>query len=134
MSKANSQGYRIKVAVIAAELDLGGIPSFFGKPREYAHFLGLELALAYKSRLLVVMHTGFGVYYGTKSTATMYATLKKISFHPLDGDDLLRGAATAVKKLSAPQPPKKKKKSTKTRLAPPSGGVAPTRPVFAWAA
>jgi acyl-CoA synthetase (AMP-forming)/AMP-acid ligase II len=117
VAKANKKGYRIKVAIVWTAGDLGGVPSFFGKPKEYVKFLGLELSSIYKSRLLVVMPNGYAAYYGTKSTAKMNATLKKIRFRPAGGDDLLKFAATAVTKLSAPPPPPKKAK----RLSP--GGL-----------
>src|SRR5207302_10491532 len=34
------KGFPLKVAVIGAPYDLGSVPSLFGKPRQYAKFLG----------------------------------------------------------------------------------------------
>jgi hypothetical protein len=39
---ASAAGKPVRVALIAAPADLGGIPSLFGKPTEYARFLGLD--------------------------------------------------------------------------------------------
>src|SRR5205085_4420595 len=38
---ARKHGYPIKVALITQRYDLGAIPALFGKPQQYAHFLGL---------------------------------------------------------------------------------------------
>src|SRR3982751_4282060 len=43
VEKAYARGYRVKVAVIASETDLGSVPSLFNKPQDYAKFLGQEL-------------------------------------------------------------------------------------------
>ncbi len=89
-------GYRIKVAVIAARSDLGSIPSLFGHPTEYAHFLGVELSTIYVGPLLIVMPTGFGIYNGGGSTVTAQRVLVGIHMHGTRADDLTRAATTAV--------------------------------------
>jgi hypothetical protein len=61
--------FRLKVAVIAGEVDLGTVPSLWGKPNQYANFLGVELASFYVGPLLVVMPAGFGIYDGGRSVA-----------------------------------------------------------------
>ena len=48
----------VRVALIAAPVDLGAVPSLFGQPRAYARFLGMELQFVYPGRLLVVMPQG----------------------------------------------------------------------------
>ena len=60
VASANKAGFRIKVAVIASEQDLGSVPSLFNRQDVYAHFLGVELKTFYTQRLLVVMPAGFG--------------------------------------------------------------------------
>ena len=40
-------GNRVKVAVIYTAEDLGSVPSLFGQPADYAHFLAIELGLWY---------------------------------------------------------------------------------------
>jgi hypothetical protein len=98
VAKLNRKGYRLKVAIIAQEFDLGGIPSFYGKPKQYVRFLGIELAGLFKGRLLVVMPQGFGFYHGKTPTTKAYRALQKI---PIDGstDGLVTAATGAVKKL-----------------------------------
>jgi hypothetical protein len=49
---------KLKVAVIAAPIDLGAIPSLFGRPQWYARYLGSELRFVFGGRLLVVMPQG----------------------------------------------------------------------------
>src|SRR5581483_10522920 len=59
VAAANKAGFRIKVAVIQSEQDLGSVPSLFNRQDIYARFLGAELKLFYTQRLLVVMPAGF---------------------------------------------------------------------------
>jgi hypothetical protein len=99
----NRKGYRLKVAVIETKFDLGGIASFYGHPKTYARFLGLELRGIYGGRLLIVMAKGFGFYYGKKATAKTDAMLRKIKIGS-GGDGLLKAATAAVKKLGATKP------------------------------
>ena len=56
-----SAGFPIKVALIAAPIDLGVIPDLFGKPQPYAHFLDQEISFQGQQRLLVVMAAGYGL-------------------------------------------------------------------------
>ena len=52
----------IKVALIGSPVDLGAIPSLFGKPQQYAEFLDQEISFGgAKQPLLVVMRAGYGV-------------------------------------------------------------------------
>lgn len=94
-------GSRIKVALIFDVSDLGAIPSLFGDPADYAHFLGLELALWYVGPLLVVMPSGFGIYDGGRSTAAEEHVLQSISVSGGTPDDLTQSATTAVNALEA---------------------------------
>jgi hypothetical protein len=57
---AKRAGFPIKVALIASPLDLGVIPSLFGKPQQYADYLDQEISFLHKQPLLVVMATGYG--------------------------------------------------------------------------
>ena len=65
-----SRNGRIRVALIANPSDLGGITAFWGAPRRYARFLGLELGYYYKNSLLVVMPAGIG-YSRSRISRTM---------------------------------------------------------------
>src|ERR1700754_327341 len=50
---AAKAGFPIRVAIISGPSDLGAITALWHKPQAYAKFLGYELSLAYKQRLLV---------------------------------------------------------------------------------
>jgi len=58
---AMGRGAPLRVAVIATRSDLGSVTALWGRPQAYAQFLGRELSLDYRGRLLVVMPDGFGV-------------------------------------------------------------------------
>jgi hypothetical protein len=96
-----AHGDRVKVALIYTQTDLGAIPSLFGKPADYAHFLGVELGLWYVGPLLVVMPAGFGIYDGGRSTASEDAVLHSLHVDASSPDGLTRSAATAVQHLAA---------------------------------
>lgn len=92
-------GERVKVAVIDAPDDLGAIPSLFGRPSDYARFLGLELVLWYVGPLLVVMPNGFGVYDGGRSIAAEQRLLGSLSVDGGGPDALVHAATSAVQEL-----------------------------------
>ena len=96
-----AHGNRVKVALIYDVTDLGSIPSLFGNPAGYAHFLGIELGLWYVGPLLVVMPAGFGIYDGGRSTATEDQVLKSISVTAGSPDALARSATAALQALAA---------------------------------
>jgi hypothetical protein len=99
VSAANKAGFRIKVAVIQAEQDLGSVPSLFNRQDLYARFLGAELKTFYAQRLLVVMPAGFGVYNAGKAVDAEKAALAGIAIASPNPDDLTAAAAAAVDKL-----------------------------------
>jgi hypothetical protein len=96
-----ARGGRVKVAVIFAAEDLGAIPSLFGQPDEYAHFLGVELGFWYIGPLLVLMPSGFGFYDGDRSTAAAEQVLRTLSLSAGSPDALAGSAAAAVRRLDA---------------------------------
>ena len=96
-----AHGNRIRVALIFDTDDLGSVPSMFGQPGEYAHFLGVELGLWYVGPLFVVMPAGFGIWDGGRSTAAEDQVLRSIPVHADSPDDLARSATTAVQRLAA---------------------------------
>jgi hypothetical protein len=96
-----AHGDRVKVAVIANQTDLGAIPSLFGRPADYAHFLGIELGLWYVGPLLIVMPAGFGIYDGGRSTAPEDAVLRSLRLDASSPEGLTRSATTAVQRLAA---------------------------------
>jgi hypothetical protein len=91
-----AHGYRVRVAVVATPTDLGSIPSLFGRPAEYAKFLGTELRGYYVGPLLIVMPAGFGIYDGGRSTAAEASVLARRPSPGRSRDELTRAAAAAV--------------------------------------
>ena len=55
---AHRSHFALKVALIDTPVDLGAIPSFFEKPKQYAAFLDQEISFAGRVPLLVVMRDG----------------------------------------------------------------------------
>jgi hypothetical protein len=97
---ANRSGYPIRVAVIGTRRDLGGVFTLFGKPQQYAPFLGREIAFQYRGRLLTSMPAGFGFYWQGHDTAREKRLLATVPVEPgLDG--VVDSTAEAVKKLAA---------------------------------
>jgi len=95
---AKKAGFPLKVALIAAPVDLGVIPDLFGKPQKYADFLDQEISFQGKQPLLVVMKAGYGVQ---GVTAHVRSTLPSIA--PPAGaasNDLAKAAIVAVAKLA----------------------------------
>jgi len=100
LQAAGRAGFPVRVAIIASQNDLGAVTELWRKPRSYARFLGIELSLAYKGRLLVVMPNGFGFNWPGHPTASAYALLAKITIKP-GGSGLLDAAQRAVRALTA---------------------------------
>jgi hypothetical protein len=91
---ARKQGFPIKVALIAAPVDLGVVPDLFGQPQKYADFLVQEISFQSKQHLIVVMPAGFGVE-GLNAAAT--AAAQSLPKPAGSGTDALANAAyTAV--------------------------------------
>jgi hypothetical protein len=97
-------GAPLKVAIIASQSDLGAVPDFFGRPQEYAQFLGRELRLVLPKQrytLLVVMPAGFGVF-GRSSGPRALDALRGIEVGSGEsGDDLAVAASLAGQRLAA---------------------------------
>jgi hypothetical protein len=91
--------YRIKVAVIGSQVDLGAVPSLWGKPMQYAKFLGTELETFYVGPLLIVMPAGFGIYDGGRSVAAEQKVLAAASVKGSSSDALTKTAADVVGRL-----------------------------------
>jgi hypothetical protein len=97
--EARGAGYGVKVALIAAPDDLGVVPQLFGRPQEYASFLGREISFNTRPRLLVVMPAGYGLFGAEPRARRTARTLARpASAAP---DDLGRAALDAVRRLSA---------------------------------
>jgi len=99
VARVYAKGFRIKVAVIASPTDLGSVPALFGKPTEYAQFLGQELGFYYVGPLLIAMPAGYGIYDGGRSTAAEERVLDALDSPAASAGDLTSAAAGAVRKL-----------------------------------
>jgi cytochrome oxidase Cu insertion factor (SCO1/SenC/PrrC family)/thiol-disulfide isomerase/thioredoxin len=91
-------GAPLRVAIIVSQLDLGAVTGLWRNPRAYARFLGVELSLVYKQRLLVVMPNGFGFNWPGHSPASTHRTLESVPIRP-GGDGLFNATEAAVRKL-----------------------------------
>jgi hypothetical protein len=120
--KAQASGKQIRVALIASPTDLGGVPSLFGKPTDYARFLGGELQFVYTGPLLVVMPQGAALSQRGRLVANADVVHAAIE---TGADGLARSAIELVQALTGasagPGPP----------LEGPAGGGVPA---WAWAA
>jgi len=79
LKSAAKAGFPIRVAIIASPFDLGAVTELWRQPRRYARFLGYELSLAYKQRLLVLMPNGFGFNWPGHSAASAYRELAGVA-------------------------------------------------------
>ena len=95
---AARRGSPIRVAIISSRADLGSVTALWRKPQAYARFLGYELSLAYKQRLLVVMPNGFGFNWPGHSTASENGELAQIAIKP-GGAGLATAGRVAVQRL-----------------------------------
>jgi hypothetical protein len=94
---AEQAGKPIRVALIASPTDLGGVPSLFGRPTEYARFLDAELQFVYDGLLLVVMPQGAGLAEHGRLVANAAVVGARVG---PGGDGLTRTAIELVEKLS----------------------------------
>src|SRR5246127_75265 len=116
LKTATRAGFPIRVAIISGPSDLGAVTALWGKPEAYAKFLGYELSLAYRQRLLVVMPNGFGFNWPGHATAAATHTLSGVALGS-GGTGLFAAAQSAVRALAA---------ASGVKLAPGSGGSTPT--------
>jgi cytochrome oxidase Cu insertion factor (SCO1/SenC/PrrC family)/thiol-disulfide isomerase/thioredoxin len=92
-------GAPIRVAIIASPADLGSVTELWRNPRAYARFLGIELSLVYKQRLVVVMPNGIGFNWPGHTASSSYRTLAPIPIRS-GADGLFNAAEAAVRKLA----------------------------------
>ncbi len=114
LKAAAREGFPVRVAIIAGPQDLGAVTALWRKPRSYARFLGIELSLAYKQRLLVVMPDGFGFNWPGHSASASYRLLARVPIRA-GGGGLFSAASAAVTRLAAAN-----------RVKLPSAATAPT--------
>jgi hypothetical protein len=116
---ASDAGDPVRVALIAAPADLGGVPALFGKPTDYARFLGAELQFVYPGRLLVVMPQGAAL--AERGRLIANAAVVRAVIEP-GADGLARTAITLVRGLSGQAP---RRVSTSPSAPAPSNSAPP---------
>ena len=97
---AKAGGFRIKVALIADQADLGLVKVLWRKPQPYAQFLGQELLFVYRGRLLIVMPNGYGIARGGKPVPSERKVLDSAAPPERTGTDLATAASRAVLRLA----------------------------------
>jgi cytochrome oxidase Cu insertion factor (SCO1/SenC/PrrC family) len=97
---AQRAGFPVRVAIIPDSYDLGSVTALWRRPRDYARFLGIELADVYRQRLLVVMPNGIGFDWQGHPSGTANGQLATIPATSSSGG-LLGAAETAVRSLEA---------------------------------
>jgi hypothetical protein len=97
VARAKQAGYPIRLAIIEKQDDLGAVTSLWGKPRQYAKFLDIELSYLYRGPLLIVMPSGLGFAHYKRETAAEYRALAAITVYK--GRNGL--AATATRAVAA---------------------------------
>jgi len=100
VKRATKAGFPIRVALIAKAPDLGGVTALWGKPHQYARFLGLELGFVYKGSLLVVMPAGLGYSTNGKSSPAADAKLRSVRLGK-ENDSQADAAVEAIARLAA---------------------------------
>jgi hypothetical protein len=98
---AKARGYTIRVALIGSMYDLGAVGSLWKQPRQYARFLGQELAFVYKGRLLVVMPNGLAVSRGGKALTAEQRVVDRIPPPGSKGSAIAAAGTQAVLRLAA---------------------------------
>jgi hypothetical protein len=99
VAAAHRAHFPLKVALIATPVDLGAIPSFFGKPQPYAGFLDQEISFGGKPPLLVIMPGGYGDAGLPAAAASLVASLGKPA--TADGNGLAQAAIGVVPRIAA---------------------------------
>jgi hypothetical protein len=101
LKEANTQHYRIRVALILSPSDLGTAFSLFDKPQKYAEFLGLELSYVYRDRLLVVMPKGYGYSVSGDPDSKPAQVLKRLPAPGRNATKEVEAAIVALQRLAA---------------------------------
>ena len=119
-------GKEVRVALIESPNDLGGIPSLFGRPTDYARFLDAELQFVYSGRVLVVMPQGAGLAKGGR----LLADRAVLAARPKSGaNGLARTAIELVQEVSGTRSSPAPTSHFRVTRAPTREAAAPTRPL-----
>jgi hypothetical protein len=123
LATARERGFELKVALIANYSDLGLVGAFWQKPAEYVRYLGEELSLVYRGRLLILMRNGYGIYYDGKVPGKDRRVLSRLR-RPGKTTQFFDNAIQAVQQLAAANGVKLAVPDVK----PPAGGMTNTPP------
>jgi hypothetical protein len=118
LATSRERGYELKVALISGFVDLGIATWMWLDPREYARYLGDELSLVYKGRLLVLMRNGYGVYYNGEVPGKERRVISRLD-PPRRAARFLDTAIDTVRTLAAANDVK----LTVPDVEPPPGGI-----------
>jgi hypothetical protein len=99
VAAANRQGFKVRIALIPDQYDLGSVTALWRRPQTYARFLGVELSFVYKQRLLVVMPNGYGFNWPGHPSKLEHTALATIP-PPGSPASLPGGAILAVERLA----------------------------------
>jgi len=101
LSRVQSTGFPVRVAVIAHPNDLGAVTALWLQPQKYALFLGIELSMVFKGPLLVVMPNGLGFQWPGHAAASAVAERRLDGIKvAAGGSGLVAATTTAVKQLA----------------------------------
>lgn len=100
LDDAARSGFPVRVALIGSASDLGTVSSLWGRPANYAYYVGTELSLAYHGLVLVVMPDGFGLY-PAGALADREAHVLEAIGAPGSGPRLVSAAVTAVARMAS---------------------------------
>ena len=97
---AKARGFPIKVALIAHSSDLGLVSQLYGKPQQYAEFLGGELVFLYRDGLLIAMPNGYGYSENGRPSTAMADSLADLPEPGFEATPLVQAATVAVGRLA----------------------------------
>jgi hypothetical protein len=100
LAAAARSGYPIRVAIIASSADLGSITQLWDQPQTYARFLDVELSLAFRGPVLVVMPNGFGLASTTRLLPAEQDVIAQAP-PPRTRSELTTAAEATIAKLAA---------------------------------
>lgn len=129
LKAAKAKKFELKVALIAAPVDLGAVPQLFTDPQKYADLLTSEISFNTKPRVLVVLPVGLG---GNNLGDDAGTALDAVEPEEAAGaDGLARAAMIAVGRLAAangtpvPVPAVARDKGRATGRRDKGGGTSP---------
>jgi hypothetical protein len=101
LASAASNGYPIRVAIIASPSDMGSVTELWRQPQTYARFLGQEISLVDHGPLLVVMPNGFGLVGVGATTPVDPSALAGVHIGAASGPSLATATLTGIQRLAA---------------------------------